>query len=49
MDFGHYIGLLDNIWHVLDLWTSYRELCGLWTLHRVFGHHIACFGPMDFI
>ena len=34
---------------VLDLWTSYRESCGFWTVHRVIGHHIASFGPMDFI
>ena len=40
VDFGHYIGLLDIIWHVLDLWTSCREACGLWTLHRDFGHYI---------
>ena len=49
MDFGHYIGLLDIIWRVLNLRTLYRESCGLWKLHRVIGHHMACFRPMDFI
>ena len=30
-------------------WTSYRASCGFWTVHRVIGHHIACFGLMDYI
>ena len=46
---GHYIGSLNTMQLVMDLWTSYREACGVRTVYSAIGHRIACSGPLDFI